>query len=117
MFTPLEHLRSSCHAFDLFLKAQTPCCELADDILLERIARVHGEFLLLHPFREGNGRVARWLADLMCLQSGKPLISWDFASHDDLRREEYFSAVRKSFLLEFNPLIALLRDAIHNDQS
>jgi hypothetical protein len=29
---------------------------------------VHAELLLIHPFREGNGRLARWLADLMALQ-------------------------------------------------
>ena len=35
-----------------------------------RIAEVHAELLLIHPFREGNGRLARWLADLMAMQAG-----------------------------------------------
>ena len=35
-----------------------------------RIAEVHAELLLIHPFREGNGRLARWLADLMAIQAG-----------------------------------------------
>lgn len=48
------------------------------DCLLEDLAIIHAEFLLIHPFREGNGRLARWLAELMCLQSGLPLPDFGF---------------------------------------
>ena len=34
------------------------------------IAMVHTELLLIHPFRDGNGRLARWLADIMAAQAG-----------------------------------------------
>jgi cell filamentation protein len=38
----------------------TPCQpgSLAD--VAARIAEVHAELLLIHPFRDGNGRLARW---------------------------------------------------------
>jgi len=29
------------------------------------------EFILIHPFREGNGRLSRLLADVMAVQSGR----------------------------------------------
>jgi len=29
------------------------------------------ELILIHPFREGNGRIARFLSVLMALQAGK----------------------------------------------
>ena len=32
------------------------------------VAIEHAELLLIHPFRDGNGRVARWLADVMAVQ-------------------------------------------------
>jgi len=34
------------------------------------LAEVHAELILIHPFREGNGRLARLLALLMALQAG-----------------------------------------------
>lgn len=38
--------------------------------LIEDLARVHGELLFIHPFREGNGRTARILANLMVRKQG-----------------------------------------------
>ena len=38
--------------------------------LIKDIAKVHGEFLFIHPFREGNGRTARVLANLMVRKQG-----------------------------------------------
>ncbi|WP_222930276.1 Fic family protein [Larkinella punicea] len=34
--------------------------------LIHDLAVVHAEFLFIHLFREGNGRTARLLANLMC---------------------------------------------------
>src|SRR4030065_919585 len=36
----------------------------------EALAAVHAELILLHPFRDGNGRLARLLALLLGLQAG-----------------------------------------------
>ena len=38
--------------------------------LIRDVARVHGELLFIHPFREGNGRTARILANLMVRKQG-----------------------------------------------
>ena len=47
------------------LKQYTPC--RSRDNLAAGLAEVHVELVLIHPFREGNGRVARLLAVLMGL--------------------------------------------------
>ena len=52
------------------LHQHTPCPPGPLPEVARRIAEVHAELLLIHPFREGNGRLARWLADLMALQAG-----------------------------------------------
>ncbi len=38
--------------------------------VIEAIATVHVELILIHPFREGNGRLSRLLADVMAVQAG-----------------------------------------------
>jgi cell filamentation protein len=70
----------------------TPCrFNLREDILYA-LAVVHVEFLLIHPFREGNGRLARLLSILMALQAGLPLL--DFSNIKGKEKEKYFAAVR-----------------------
>lgn len=39
---------------------------------VERAARVHGEFVKIHPFTDGNGRTSRLLMNLVLMQSGFP---------------------------------------------
>ena len=39
---------------------------------IERAARVHGEFVKIHPFVDGNGRTARLLMNLELMKAGFP---------------------------------------------
>jgi cell filamentation protein len=74
------------------LRAFTPCRPTNIEDVAKALAVVHVELVLIHPFREGNGRVARILAVLMGLQAGLP--SLYFENLSGKRREQYFSAIR-----------------------
>ena len=45
---------------------------------IERAARVHGEFVKIHPFVDGNGRTARLLMNLELMKAGFPPIDIKF---------------------------------------
>ena len=45
--------------------------------LIIDIAKVHAELLLIHPFREGNGRTARILANLMSRKAGYGFLKFE----------------------------------------
>ena len=45
------------------LQRHTPCPPGPLAEVARRIAEVHAELLLIHPYRDGNGRLARWLAE------------------------------------------------------
>jgi cell filamentation protein len=60
------------------LARQTPCSSSSGEDLASRLAIVHVELLLIHPFREGNGRTARLLATLMAYQAGMPGLDFGF---------------------------------------
>lgn len=40
------------------------------------LAETHAELMLIHPFRDGNGRLGRLLATLMALQAGLPVLDF-----------------------------------------
>jgi Fic family protein len=44
------------------------------EALVRSYARLHVSFVAIHPFYDGNGRVARLAANLPCLKSGQPPI-------------------------------------------
>ena len=50
--------------------ALTPFLNADDRAVCEFVARLMGEYFALHPFREGNGRSAFILSDLVLLQNG-----------------------------------------------
>jgi len=92
------------------LRKYTPCSFENRDDVAQALAEVHVELMLIHPFREGNGRLGRLLATLMALQAGLPLL--DFSELEGLRREEYFSAVRAGVDMDYRPMKKLFIDII-----
>lgn len=87
----------------------TPFNPESMDELISSFAHVHVEFVLIHPFREGNGRIARLLIDVMACQAGiGPL---DYSAWDQ-HREQYFAAIRAGAVLEMAPMEELFRQVL-----
>ena len=85
-----------------------------DEQLIEAIAIVQAEFILIHPFREGNGRIARLLANVMALQANNPEL--DFSSWDR-NRDDYFLAIQVAMDRNYEPMKGLVRQALlHGEQ-
>lgn len=88
----------------------TPCrFEKIEDVVAA-LAEVHVELILIHPFREGNGRVARLLSVLMALQAGLPPL--DFSELQDDSREEYFAAVRAGMDRDYSGMVKVFNGVI-----
>lgn len=89
------------------LKHYTPCLFKSHDEIAHALAVVHTELMLIHPFREGNGRTGRILAILMALQAGLPIL--DFGGIAGKRRQEYFAAVRAGLDRNYAPMERIFR--------
>jgi len=87
----------------------TPCNNLDNVSLIEAISVTHIEFILIHPFREGNGRLSRLLADVMAVQAG--LHPLDYTSWDQ-SKDEYFAAIQQGMSMNYEPMNAWVRRAI-----
>ena len=95
------------------LQRDTPCGGLDDTALALAIAVCHVELILIHPFREGNGRLARLLADVMAVQAGhEPL---DYSAWD-ADKERYFAAIRAGQGSDYTPMQRLVTLALGMDE-
>lgn len=80
----------------------TPCGASERAEITSALAVTHVELVLIHPFREGNGRIARALSTLMALQAGLPPL--DFTSIAGKARNAYFAAVQAGMDRDYAPM-------------
>jgi cell filamentation protein len=92
------------------LSAFTPCRPSNDAGVARSLAIVHAELILIHPFRDGNGRVARLLALLMGLQAGLPPL--DFSPIDGVNKDAYILGIHAAMGRNYEPLVRMFEQVI-----
>ncbi len=84
------------------LSKQTPCLFSSQNRTISALSEVHVELILIHPFREGNGRVARILSTLMALQAGLPPLS--FTPIGGRGTGRYIEAIHQGIQKNYRPM-------------
>lgn len=75
---------------------------------VERAARVHGEFVKIHPFVDGNGRTSRLLMNLELMQAGFPATVIEVE-----QRLDYYQALDKAHCSDdYTDFIALVAQCV-----
>lgn len=92
------------------LSIYTPCKMTSSEDLAAALAIVRAEFILIHPFREGNGRCGRLLAMLMGLQAGLPPL--DFGGIRGAKKRAYIAAVHSAMGADYVPMTTIFREVI-----
>jgi len=92
------------------LREYTPCNFRDIEKAIKAITVVHTELILIHPFRDGNGRVARLLSFLMALQAKLPPL--DFGAIKGRKKQAYFAAVQAGLDLNYGPMEKIFREVI-----
>lgn len=87
--------------------------EMSDDELLAFLAEVHVEFILIHPFREGNGRISPLLLDVMATKAGAE--PFDYSLWDE-HKEFYFKAIQAGRDGNYQYIERLIRDVLEAQQ-
>jgi len=91
------------------LHHSTPCNGMDNATLADAIAQCHVELILIHPFREGNGRLSRLLADVMAVQAGQCLLDY---SAWDADKPAYFAAIQCGMARDYAPMRDLVSRAL-----
>jgi cell filamentation protein len=89
------------------LTLHTSCAGMDEARLVQALAVTHAEFILIHPFREGNGRLARLLNTLMALQAGWPAL--DYGGIQGKKKREYIGAIHAALGGDYAPMEVVFR--------
>jgi cell filamentation protein len=73
------------------------------------VAEIQGEFLVIHPFREGNARTIKLLTDLFATQTGRPLLIYDGSEEG---QDRYIAAAKAAFKNDYAPMAAVISEAL-----
>lgn len=77
-----------------------------DTITLD-LSQLISEFLFIHPFREGNGRISRLVCDIILAKNGLPMIGLKLKSGDN-----YIEKVHQGYDCNYEPMKELLKSKI-----
>ena len=81
--------------FERDVLAQHPAASLTDDqSFCQAAGEIQGEFLVIHPFREGNARTIKLMTDLLAAQTGGPLLLYD---ESEAGKQAYIDAAKAAF--------------------
>ncbi|WP_028315071.1 Fic/DOC family protein [Desulfatibacillum aliphaticivorans] len=113
-FCHAAYINNHMKDFSIELEALTPFTEdLNKEQILGRLGKIHGELIIIHPFRDGNGRFTRLLCDLLLMQANYlPMAVSEFYNTVFLKRyheaiQEVWRAVDYSKLISlFDPLVS-----------
>ena len=77
-----------------------------DTITLD-LSKLICEFLFIHPFREGNGRLSRLVSDIILAKNGFPMIGLNLKNGD-----RYIEKVHQGYDCNYEPMKELLKSKI-----
>jgi len=94
-----------------YLSKYKPSVTNSKDEIIDKLAVTHIEFILIHPFRDGNGRLGRLLMTIMALQAGLPILNFDIL---DKNREYYFKAIQAGHSGNYDPMKRMVSNVLED---
>lgn len=111
-----QYLDQSMQHFERLVLRKHPASTLTnDDDFCRAVGEIQGEFLAIHPFREGNARTIKLVTNLLAAQTGRPFLTYDETPTGSQRYIAAGSAalLRKDYLL----MTQMAREALDRARS
>ncbi|MGD9126953.1 MAG: Fic family protein [Planctomycetia bacterium] len=105
-----DFLASNMETFEKEVLTKYPAEQLREEETFCRaIGEIQGEFLVIHPFREGNARTIKLATNLLAAQTGRPLLKYDSS---EAGKEQYIEAAKKAFKRDYDPMAKIIQQAL-----
>ncbi len=101
-FAPAQNIESALKQFESEFKKNKPMPKDSKKEIARKLALIHCELNVIHPFREGNGRTLRLFLDLLTVNVGYEAV--DFKKIHD---EEFIRACKHGMLQNYEPMEGL----------
>lgn len=102
-FASAKFLPETMLVFEKEILSKLPSKYNSREELINDIAVVHGELLFIHPFREGNGRTARLLANLMSRKASYDGLMFERIGKKEF--EKYVEAVQSCAVKDYSKMV------------
>lgn len=112
MFPAAKVLHQAMEEFAREMLAELPHQYQDASDLVRDIGRIHSELLYIHPFREGNGRTARILANMMAYKAGYEGIDFQPIATNRKKKGAYIRGVQEAVNKNYEPMIKLIDDLL-----
>ena len=105
-----DFLEQNMEEFERNVLRKSPAGSLKDDdSFCAAVGEIQGEFLVIHPFREGNARTIKVLTNLLATQTGRPFLAYDSTREG---QKEYIEAARAAFKKRYAPMTEIISQAL-----
>jgi cell filamentation protein len=110
VWPPPDFLESAMQEFERDVLKRYPASILTtDEAFCTAVGHVQGEFLAIHPFREGNARTIKLVTDLLAAQTQRLPLKYDMTP---VGVAKYIEAAKAAMLKEYDLMAAIIREAL-----
>lgn len=97
------------------LAKHAPVALKTDEQFCDAASEIHGEFIVVHPFWNGNHRTIQLAIDALARATGRPVLNYD---RTEQARERFTRATEMAFrTVDYSLLKAIMREALHRARS
>ena len=107
-FPPAKYIAENMDIFDKKILLRV-IDDTSKKALIDNIALIHAELLFIHPFREGNGRTARILANMMSYKAGYNRLKFEELIKPD-KFKNYILAVQHAGLGKYDYMQEVIQE-------
>jgi len=107
LFLPINFLPNALSELDKIILTNLPSKIDDKNVLAKKLAIIICEFNVVHPFREGNGRVIRLFVDLLLVQNGYKMMDYSL-----VKEKEYIDACIAGMKKEYKEMEKILKRCI-----